>query len=104
MPAIFKHTAPLPPQSISLSKILPGPQFVFNWTRVVSPCQTIDYIIRATADCGNCPTSTVVNEASCTNVPAGIVDRNCSFAVITRVCGTVEGADNKQIFVRLKGE
>ena len=86
--------------SVRLAKIRPGPELTFNWTEVTTNCQTTEYII--TSDCGSCPAITTFTTVVCANVH---IDGNriCSFAVRTKVCGSIEGTQSNNLSVILKG-
>ena len=85
---------------VSLAKIQPGPELTFSWTEVTTSCQTTEYMI--TSDCGSCPAITTFTTVVCTNI---YIDGNrmCSFAVKTKVCGSIESTQSNNLSVMLKG-
>ena len=76
-------------------------QMTFSWNPVrLSSCQAEHYTINST-NCGNCPTTTNVTTATCTDLP--ISDESvCRFSVQSVICSDVVGAMNN-ITITLKG-
>jgi hypothetical protein len=66
-------------------------QISFNWSHISSHCPSLQYHIMA-SNCGDCPSTTTTNMATCTgNYTQLTSDNPCSFALRTVVCDGVVG-------------
>ena len=91
-----------PPTNISLSSVQRG-QLTIGWDPVVQNCPALYYYVIA-SNCGACPTTTVHNFITCTNVTELMESslHTCSMSVETVVCDNVFGM-NSQLLIRVKG-
>ena len=71
----------------------------FSWNEVASNCPSIQYQIVA-SNCGACPNTTLINEATCTGSYTQLLtSQQCSFAVVTVVCDNITGDVSNSVYV-----
>ena len=92
-----------PPTNISLSSVQRG-QLTIGWDPVVQNCPALYYYVIA-SNCGACPTTTVHNFITCTNVTELMASsfHVCTVIVETVVCDDIFGTNSEPLVILIKG-
>ena len=94
------HTEPTNPlESVRLLNAT-SRYLVFIWTKVLSNCSLVQYVINASEECGICPNHTSSTQVKCF-LSEDITDklRMCQFKVITAICGGLDSLKSESNMV-----